>query len=388
MFSLSRFGQLLQGASRQVFNDSVKSSKADRYAKSLKSWDLLVLLIYGQLHSGVSMRNLLIRFNLQEAHHYHLGVKPCKRSTVSDAMAKRDLAPFEALCQQLIRQVKSKQKKHVGQVLRAIDSTPIKLVAARYDNWAEKTKTRRGRGLKAHIGYDLDSKGIDYLSLSALRVNDITEIQKQPIEPNQVYIVDKGYTDYNWWHKIDQAGSTFITRLKKNAAYRVTSEKTYVSSNVLADQTIELTNKKPRAGALNHYANKPLRRIIVKRDDSDQTPYWFITNDFERSAEEIAQLYKQRWQVELLFKWIKGNLKFKQFYGATENAVKMQIYVAIITYLLVRQLKTLQSSEQSLVEFLTALQAGLFERQNSQREYYRRRKVHDEYIAKVQHVLF
>ncbi|HEY9018595.1 hypothetical protein [Thiomicrospira sp.] len=89
-----------------------------------------------------------------------------------------------------------------------------------------------------------------------------------------------------------------------------------------------------------------------------------------------------------MFKWIKGNLKFKQFYGATENAVKMQIYVAIITYLLVRQLKTLQGSEQSLVEFLTALQAGLFERQNSQREYYRRRKVHDEYIAKVQHVLF
>ena len=388
MFSLSRFGQLLQGISRRVFNESVKSTKADRYAKRFKSWDLLVLLIFGQLHSGASMRNLLIRFNLQEAHHYHLGVKPAKRSTVSDAMAKRDLVPLKTLCQHLIGQVRSDQQKQVGQVLRAIDSTPIKLVAARFDSWAEETKTRRGRGLKAHIGYDLDSKGIDYLSLSALNVNDITQIQNHPIESNQVYIVDKGYTDYNWWYKIDQAGSVFITRMKSNAALRVISEKNYVSDKVLADQTIELTNKRPRAGALNHYANKPLRRVIVKRDDNDQKPYWFITNDFERTAEEIAHLYKQRWQVELLFKWIKGNLKFKHFYGASENAVKMQIYVAIITYLLVRQLKRLEGSEQSLLEYLTVLQATLFERQNTQRECNRRRKKRDEYIAEVQYVLF
>jgi IS4 transposase len=388
VFSLSRFNQLLQGISRRVFDKSVKSAKADRYAKRFKTWDLLVLLIFGQLHSGVSMRNVLIRFNLQQTHHYHLGVSPAKRSTVSDAMAKRDLTPFETLCQHLIGQVKHNQQKQVSQVLRAIDSTPIKLVAARYDSWAEQTKTRRGRGLKAHIGYDLDSKGIDYLSLSTLNVNDITQIQKQPIEPNQVYIVDKGYTDYNWWYKIDQAGSIFITRMKSNAAHRVISEKTQVSDKVLADQTIELTNKRPRAGALNHYANTPLRRIIVKRDDGSQKPYWFITNDFERSAEDIAHLYKQRWQVELLFKWIKGNLKFKHFYGASENAVKMQIYVAIITYLLVRQLKRTEGSEQSLLEFFTTLQAGLFERQNSQREYYRRRKIQDQYIAEVQHVLF
>jgi IS4 transposase len=303
-------------------------------------------------------------------------------------MAKRDLVPLKTLCQHLIGQVRSDQQKQVGQVLRAIDSTPIKLVAARFDSWAEETKTRRGRGLKAHIGYDLDSKGIDYLSLSALNVNDITQIQNHPIESNQVYIVDKGYTDYNWWYKIDQAGSVFITRMKSNAALRVISEKNYVSDKVLADQTIELTNKRPRAGALNHYANKPLRRVIVKRDDNDQKPYWFITNDFERTAEEIAHLYKQRWQVELLFKWIKGNLKFKHFYGASENAVKMQIYVAIITYLLVRQLKRLEGSEQSLLEYLTVLQASLFERQNTQRECNRRRKKRDEYIAEVQYVLF
>lgn len=389
MFSLSRFGQLLQGVSRKVFNQSVERSKADRYAKSFKSWDLLVLLIYGQLHSGASMRSLLTRFNMKEAHHYHLGVKPCKRSTVSDAMAKRDLAPFEVLCQHLIGNVKKEQQKKVGQVLRAIDSTPIKLIASRYDNWAEQTKAHRGRGLKAHIGYDLDAKGIDYLSLSALNVNDISEIQKQQIKPNQVYIVDKGYTDYNWWHAINQAGSVFITRLKKNAAYCITHEKALVSEKVLADQTIELTNKKPRAGALNHYANKPLRRVIVKKEGDDKNPYWFITNDFERSAEEIAELYKQRWQIELLFKWIKGHLKFKPFYGASENAVKMQIYVAIITYLLVRQLKKLERCDkQSLMQFLTVLQASLFERRTSQREYYRRRKELNEYIAKNQRVLF
>ena len=149
---------------------------------------------------------------------------------------------------------------------------------------------------------------------------------------------DKGFTDYAWWQDIHEAGAVFVTRLKKNAHRReVTSTTGGTKAPILADITLKIGHKKPRGGATNPLYDTPLREIVVAREG--KAPLHLVTNDLKRPAGEIARLYKQRWQIELFFKWIKQNLRIKAFLGRSENAVKIQLYVALIAFLLLRVLK-------------------------------------------------
>lgn len=224
-----------------------------------------------------------------------------------------------------------------------------------------------------------------YVNISHANVNDITDAKAHiDIQQGVTYVFDKGYCDYNWWYAIEEAGAKFVSRIKSNAAYRLV-ENTPVedTERIAAEHIIQLTNTKPRAKAVNHYALKDLRLIRVYRDGKH--PMDIVTNDFERSATEIAQLYQQRWQVELFFKWVKQKLKLKRYFGCSENAVRIQVYCALIAYVAMKLLaQTGNRSPRDMLGVHTWLQHGLLVRDDTARAYYHRRKKQREYIKRVQ----
>ena len=194
--------------------------------------------------------------------------------------------------------------------------------------------------------------------------------------PGAQYVFDKGYCDYNWWHKIDCAGATFVTRFKRNAAMTVVQDKDIPAAareHVIQDQIVQFKHlHSRRGGAMNHYRT-PLRRIVVVRPDKD-TPLILATNDLHSAATEIAQRYKDRWGIELFFKWIKQHLSIKRFLGRSENAVRIQILTALISYLLVVLYQKTHALSVSLWDCLCMVRATLFQRIVREDSPYRRRR--------------
>jgi IS4 transposase len=218
------------------------------------------------------------------------------------------------------------------QMLRLIDSSPIPLRQSCYD-WAEEDN--RIKGLKLHTVHDPVSGLPTQFAISGAKTPDV-KMGQQLIKPEQgvTYVFDKGYYDYNWWWSLQQAGAFFVTRLKRNANVSLVSEREAVGETIISDRLVHFTNKCPRGGKKNSYTGT-LREITVARPDKDKTLI-IITNKLDAPATEIAALYKKRWDIELLFKWLKQNLKIKKFLGTSENAVKAQIVAAMIAFLLLK----------------------------------------------------
>ncbi len=296
MYSMTRFSGLIKHLPKASFKKIVDSSKADRYAKKIKAWDILTTMIYGQITQAKSLRTLTEGFNSHHNNHFHLNTRSVKRSTFSDALANRSVEPFKQLCELLIEQASGKIKKQCQHMVSIIDSTPIMLQGHGFD-WAKKNRTRRTTGLKLHLELDTQHNTPVYANITQPNVNDITDA-KNNITPqaNTTYVVDKGYCDFNWWYKINQARALFVTRIKTNTALKVCCEQNVPSEFkwlIKHDQIINLTNKHPRGKTTNHYAHKDLRLVTIYREG--KKPMAIVTNDFERSAKEIADLYKQRW---------------------------------------------------------------------------------------------
>jgi IS4 transposase len=193
------------------------------------------------------------------------------------------------------------------------------------------------------------------------------------IEENAIYAFDKGYCDYNWWHEIDNKGALFVTRYKNNAALTIIKVNEIPMADrdtVLSDEVVKFKYKHPGGSRKNRY-EKPLRRVVIARPEHD-TPLVLATNDMTRSALEIAEIYKKRWLIELFFKWIKQNLKIKKFLGRSENAVKIQIYSALISYLLIALYRYTHGLKQSMKDTRVLIKATLFQR--PQMEQYRLKK--------------
>jgi IS4 transposase len=223
-----------------------------------------------------------------------------------------------------------------------------------------------------------------YAMVTDANESDILHGRKIDIESGATYVFDKGYYDYNWWKRINDQGAQFVARLKKNAAVAATEQHPIdigCQGHILEDATIKFTRKIVGTKNLpNPYLNTPARRVTVNRPDKD-TPMVLITNDFTRSAEEIAQLYKQRWDIELFFKWIKQNLKIKRFLGRSENAVRTQIYIALITYVLLYLYRRSNKINDVFSLCLSALKTGLFQRPETEYQIaLRRRKEREEWL--------
>ncbi|MFJ2692118.1 IS4 family transposase [Pseudomonas sp. NPDC087336] len=363
MFASTRLAHLLSAIPRQFFRQSTERHQADRYVKRCTSWQLLVTLISGHVTQALSLRSLATFSETLGPHSYHLKAGSVARSTLSDALNKRDYRPFQDLCELLLRGISRQHQKEVGAVVSLIDSTSITLRGPQFDDWTAATKTRITQGLKVHVGLDLAQLAPVYVNITPANVNDLSDALKMPIQPGMTYVFDKGYCDYNWWYQLQTKGAFFVTRLKKNANVRVLHEHSNATehSSVMADEVVQFGKKRLAGKRLNDYLETPVRRVVVEREEH-ATPLILVTNDFTRTAEEIAALYKDRWKIELFFKWIKQHLKLKRFYAFSENAVRLQIYSALISYLLLQLFHRRSAFTGSLFEFTVRIAHVLHER--------------------------
>lgn len=330
-------GKLLSGINRKKFNRIVDKYKGDFAVKKLTCWEQFVSVFLGQITESVSLREIVDLIKFHSNHQYHLGIrKDVARSTLAKANEKRDWRIYRDLFLDLVSKLKNSKFYKTNEMVQIIDSTPINLNLTQHP-WIETTL--KVKGLKTHVVYDLTNKTPILFDITGARTNDITWSKSINLEKGITYVMDRGYTDYNWWFEINKKGSFFVTRLKKDAKIENLTELRSANKSI-SSQIFKLTNKHPRAGIVNKYANIPLKKVIVEREG--KTPLILVTNDFGRSDTEIAELYKQRWQIELFFKWIKQNLKIKKFLGKSENAIRTQICIAMISFVLQRMAEELK----------------------------------------------
>lgn len=350
-------GKILTPINRRKFKTIVNKYKGDFAAKKLRCWEQFIAILLGQISNCSSLREIetIVKFHSNE--HYHLGLRNnIARSTLANANESRDWRIYRDICLDLISNLSQYEKAETENLVKIIDSSPIRLDLEQHP-WAEKTQ--RIEGIKLHLMYDLTNTIPTYFEFSGARTNDIEVGKKMAIQKGCTYVFDKGYMDFNWWNDIDEKGAFFVTRLKKNNAIIKLTE-IQKHNEIVSSQLIQLKNKRLTHSGVNHCKNKVLRKVIVQREE--KSPLVLVTNDLNRSSEEISELYKKRWQIELFFKWIKQNLKIKKFLGRSENAIKTQICIAIIAFVLIRLMQNLQEfcKKVSLKTLITIAKNGLF----------------------------
>lgn len=390
MHSLNTFRLLMKGLPRATFDKLVNRLNADKYCKRFGHWDHLIAMLYAQLSGATGLRPLEIGFNSHAAHHYHLGTSGIKRSTLADANENRSDTVFRETALWLMGQASRKLRQESKDFMYLLDSTSLTLKGREFDKWTLQNRTRNTQGMKLHVLFDAHDEIPVWHNLSAANVNDVERAADVPLEPNAWYVFDKGYNDYNWWNSIDEAGARFVTRFKRNASIKVDEQLAIPADDahiVLSDEVVRFRIKRPSGDRINLYYGKKLRCVTVVRPDKE-TPIVLATNDFDSSALEIARRYKDRWGIELFFKWIKQHLRIKQFLGRSENAVRIQLLTALISYLLVALLRQTSGFKQSLWNCLCWVRATLFQRQQPEDSRYRIRKREAQQYAEKQGCLF
>ena len=348
------FAQLVSFMDNFKFLRIVKKYEGDRYVKSFSCWNQLLTMMFGQLTNRESLRDLIVATEAHSGKLYHLGMgKSVTRSNLSKANEQRDYRIFEEFAYFMIDEARRKRQTEIfklGGSVYAFDSTTVDLCLAVFD-WA-KFRSKKG-GIKVHTLYDIEAQVPAFLHITTASVHDSKAMPQIPLEENAYYIFDRGYNDFGQLYRINAIGACFVIRAKNNVKYRILSWKRRMPPGVLSDSIIEFTVYKSSKA----YPEK-LRRVVY-RDEESGVVYTYLTNDLESSALVIANLYKNRWSVELFFKWVKQHLKIKKFWGTSENAVRIQIYCAIITYCLVAIMQHDMKLERSVYEVLQILGISL-----------------------------
>jgi putative transposase len=355
-FTPTIFSQLVEPLDRRRFDAIVAQHNADAYNKSFRSWDHLMALIHAQLSGVDSLRGLAQSWNAHAQTHYHLACGELARSTLADANTRRPVEVFAQAFAWVSGLTDRSTRNEAKKCLRLIDSTPIPL--GKLFDWAKSNG--RIRGMKAHVVYDPDRDLPHILDITHANVNDAQIGRTVEPEPGLTYVFDKGYCHYGWWRNIHKANAFFVTRPKANMGLTVRRERPFELSRgdgftVLDDQEVEFSSKG------DSKLRMPLRRIHIRRDEDGKT-IAVITNNTTRSAVEIAQAYKFRWQIELLFRWLKQHLKLRKFLGTNENAIKLQIYAAMIAYVLLRIAAKAARSKLDILRFTELVRIFLFDR--------------------------
>ena len=323
------FSQVVEFLNRNKFNRIVLKYNGDHYIKHYSCYNQLVTLIFGQLSRSESLRDVVIALQAQGSKCYHLGVgKHVSISNLAKANEQRDCRIFEEFAYYMIEQAKQKFANNtpIAVDIYAFDSTTIYLCLTLFD-WA---KFRRAKGgIKVHTLFDIATGIPTFVYITEAKVNDVNAMDEIPYQAGSFYIFDRGYNDFSRLFTIHKLDAIFIVRGKKNVKFKRISWKQKLQDNILSDSIIHFAG---------YYQEKdyPEKLQLVKYWDKEkQREFIFLTNNFDLTALEIAELYRQGWQIELFFKWMKSHLKIKHFYGTSFNAVKTQIYVAIITFCLV-----------------------------------------------------
>ena len=344
------FAQLVAFLNRSKFNRIVAKYNGDKYVKHLTCWNQFLAMMFGQLSNRESLRDLIVAL---EAHHskcYHLGMgKNVSKSSLARANQDRDYRIFEEFAFYLVSEVQGKSCVDIFKLdgnVYAFDSTTIDLCLAVF--WWAKFRKKKG-GIKVHTLYDVETQIPTFFHITTASTHDSKAMNEIPYETDSYYIFDRAYNKFSQLFSINQIGAYFVVRAKKNLQSKTIKWKRRLPKNVLSDCTIELTTYK----SSNDYPKR--LRLVRYYDEEQDREFVFLTNATHISSLVVAELYKNRWQIELFFKWLKQHLKIKKFWGTTENAVRIQIYVAVCTYLLVTIVKNDMKLERSTYEVLQIL---------------------------------
>jgi IS4 transposase len=349
------FHGLLKRIPWGVFDRLVDEHNGDWDARAVKSKAHLIAMLYAQFCGARGLREIEANLKSHAGKLRHLGGSTMSRSTLSTANAQRPAAVFAGLLAALIASLQAGYRRKIRDCVRLIDATCVRLSGA--SDWA--TFSTGVCGAKAHIVYDPDADQPLYLMVTPSNVNDITAAKQMPIEAGATYVFDLGYYDYGWWAELDRAGCRIVTRLKSNTPFEVAQDRAVApGSAVLSDRFGHLPK---RLAASRRNPMPGLVREVRVRIETGKVLRIF-TNDLDADAQEIADLYKRRWAIELFFRWVKQTLKIGHFFGASENAVRVQITIALIAFVLLRLAHDATRIVASPLTFATLIRANLMHR--------------------------
>ena len=353
------FAQLVGFLDNFKFLRIVQKYAGDKYIKSYTCWNQLLTMMFGQLSNRESLRDLIVALEAHAGKVYHLGIgKSVTRSNLSNANEQRDYRIFEEFALFMIAEARRGRIQKIFELdghVYAFDSTTIDLCLSVFE-WA-KFRKHKG-GIKMHTLYDVEAQVPAFVHITQAKVHDSKAMPEIPYEKGAHYIFDRGYNDFGNLYTINRIEAFFVVRAKTNVRFKPETWKRRLPENVVSDATGYFTVYK----SAKDYPEK-LRKVVCI-DPEDGTGYIFLTNNLTASAETIAELYRNRWSVELFFKWIEQHLRIKKFCGTSGNAVRIQIYCAIITYCLVAIVQHDMKLERRIYEVLQILGISLTDKTN------------------------
>ena len=340
-----------------AFNRLVDQHKADKHVRKLSTKNQLIALVHAQLSGATSLREIETTMSSHHARLYHLGLTAPKRSTLADANRERPAEVFLALFQLLLAKAHPGLQRATQEAVRLIDATSIPLNSFSKD-WA--SYEHHSPGVKMHVVYDPTAEMPVHFAITPQRCSDIKSAKVMPIEAGAAYVYDLGYYDFSWWAKLLENGCRFVTRLKTHTRTRLVEERAIPAGvaargRIIADRVVKLSSR--LKGTRQHPLPGDLREIHVIIDTGKMLR--IVSSDLTSPAEVIADLYKTRWQIELFFRWVKQTLKIKKFLGTSENAVRIQLAVALIAYLLLRMGQATQRAIESPLAFARLVRSNL-----------------------------
>lgn len=364
-YSNTIFGQLLNFLPKQRFKQFVAEHETDKHIRTLTTWNQFVALLYAQATGKDSLREIETGLSVHNNIWYHLGVGSVARSSLSEANAKRDYQVYEKLFYSLLercREITPHRKFKFKNPLYSFDASIVNLCLSLFD-WA-KYRTTKG-ALKLHVLLDNRTAIPELVNITEGKVADVTifkKIKLETLEKGSIIVFDRAYIDYERWKEMNENELFFVSRTKSSQNIFITGqhESAKLEKGVLADDIVifgsyDVIEKEKYPEKL---------RQIKYWDDDNKKELVFLTNNFKLTAKQVADIYKDRWQIELFFKWIKQNLKIKTFLGTSRNAVMTQIWIAMIYYLLLAYIKFQTKFKKSLLELTRMIREVLLFRRD------------------------
>jgi Transposase DDE domain/Domain of unknown function (DUF4372) len=354
----SVFHSMLKLVPWKEFRKLVDEYGADHLVRSFETKHQFITLLFAQFAGAHSLRAIEATMASHASRLYHVGgVVPC-RSTFSDANRNRDFRVFSGLFEHMLGMAARSFRREMGEVVRLIDSTGLHLAGVGTE-WARFSANVCGA--KVHVIYDPDLGCPVYHMVSKAKINDIVAAKQMPIEKGATYVFDLGYYDYAWWAALDEADCRIVTRFKTNTPLRDAREQPLIpGSDVLSDRIGFLPKR--QAGSRRNPMQVAVREIVVMTETGKKLR--ILSNDLDAPAQEIADLYKRRWQIELFFRTMKQTLKITHFIGRSENAVRIQIAVALIAFLLLHMLQKITQVKHGFLELVRLVRGNLMHRKD------------------------
>jgi len=356
--------QVITIISRDHFQTIVKRYKGDHRVHNFSCWMQLVVMIYAQIDAKESLRDLETGILSKKKFFWQVGVDNAPRSTIAHTNSKRNWKIYRDLFQELVKLCQEHSPKHTfrfNNKLQALDATTIKLWLKLFP-WA-KFRHRKG-AIKIHTLYQDGSEIPSFINITDGKTHEIRVARELEFEPDSITVFDRGYIDFSWLYSIHQKPAYWLTRAKRNLSYMVVRKPehsllplsaTARKRGILKDQVIRMVGCRAK--------DIPTElRLVTYYDAEKKETFHYLTNIFHLSAWTVTQIYKARWEIEIFFKWIKQHLKIKTFLGTSENAVYTQIWIAMITFLLLAYIKHSMKSKLSLLEIHRLIRENMFER--------------------------